>query len=119
MHIVHHVHLDHLHTDGESQLLAADHRLGLRHFEVRLSSLDPGAHGPQRRHDGELVVVVLAGQGKLLIDGGPQRFAAPCTLIIPPATPYQLANHGAQPLETVIVFTSAPTALDGVATAGP
>jgi mannose-6-phosphate isomerase-like protein (cupin superfamily) len=73
----------------------------------------PGrAHGPQRLHAGELVVVVLAGQGKLLIDGGPQRFAAPCTLLIPPATPYQLANNGMAPLETVVVFTEEPELID-------
>ena len=58
------------------------------------------------------MVLVLAGQGKLLIDDGPQRFAAPCTVLIPPATPYQFVNNGTTLLETVVVFTEEPQAVD-------
>ena len=65
---------------------------------------------PQVHHAGELAVLALGGVGKLLIDGGPQRFGAPCTLLIPADTPFEIANHGTGPLQLVWVFTQRPVA---------
>lgn len=104
MHVVQHSHLPQACADGESSLAAA--RQGA--FEVWVRTLAPGAHGDTLQHAGELVVLALEGHGKLLIDGGPLRFAGPCTLLIPPATPFQLANHGSLPLQLVWVFSVAP-----------
>jgi quercetin dioxygenase-like cupin family protein len=77
-----------------------------RAFEVWLLTLEPGACGSVRTHDGELLVLALAGCGKLIVDGGPQRFIAPCSLLIPPHLAYQVVNNGAVALQLVEVFTA-------------
>ena len=112
MHIVNHVHLKQQRSDGEQRFAAADRSLGVTAFEVWMHRLDPGAHSLEQRHDGELVVLVLAGCGKLLIDGGPQRFAAPCTVVVPPKVTFQFVNHGSEPLQLVAVCTATPEPLD-------
>ncbi len=109
MHIVHHAHLPHLQLPGETCICAADATRGIAGFEVWVRTLEPGAHTAALQHDAQLAVVALAGSGKLLIDGGPQRFHGPCTLVIPPGAPFELANAGSLPLELIWVFTSAPT----------
>ena len=112
MHIVNHAHLEQQRNDGEQRFAAADQSLGVKAFEVWMRRLDPGAHSLEKRHDGELVVLVLAGCGKLLIDGGPQRFAAPCTVVVPPKVTFQFVNHGCEPLQLVAVCTVTPVPLD-------
>jgi quercetin dioxygenase-like cupin family protein len=108
MHVVHHAHLPHLRSGGELTIPAAGPGQGLHGFEVWLRTLDPGAHTMPQCHRGELVVVALAGAGKLLIDGGPQRFNAPCTLLIPPGATFQLVNLALSPLQLVCVFSVTP-----------
>ena len=90
------------------RIAAADRAHGARAFEVWVRTLEPGAHTEMLSHAGELVVLALAGHGKLLIDGGPLRFAGPCTLHIPAEQAFQLANNSALPLQLVWVFTVAP-----------
>ncbi|HEX6708562.1 MAG TPA: cupin domain-containing protein [Albitalea sp.] len=109
MHVVHHAHLPHLHLGDELCIAVADRSRGITGFEVWLRTLAPGAHTEALRHAGELVVLALAGGGKLLIDGGPQRFSGPCTLLIPAGAQFQLVNQGTEPLQLVWVFTSPPT----------
>lgn len=104
MHVVQHTHLPQLQFGGEACIAAAQRAA----FQVWLRTLAPGAHGDTLQHAGELVVLALEGHGKLVIDGGPLRFTGPCTLLIPPGTPFQLANHGSQPLQLVWVFSVAP-----------
>lgn len=113
MYIVHHAHLATLRDEGETQFAAADASLGLKAFEVWMRRLEPGAQTHEMRHDGELVVLVLAGCGKLLIDGGPQRFNAPCTVIVPPRRGFRFVNHGCEPMQMVAVYTRRPTPVDG------
>ncbi|HMO48416.1 MAG TPA: cupin domain-containing protein [Rubrivivax sp.] len=112
MHIVNHAHLKQQRRDGEQQLTAADRSLGVQGFEVWMQRLDPGAHSVEKQHGGELVVVVLSGCGKLWIDGGPQRFAAPCTVLVPPRVPFQFVNHGSETMQMVAVCTATPQPLD-------
>lgn len=108
MQIISHAHLKRQRRHGEQLFAAADSSLGVRRFEVWMRTLEPGAHSLEKRHGGELVVLVLAGCGKLLVDGGPQRFAAPCTVLVPPHRPFQFVNHGALPLQMVAVCTETP-----------
>ena len=112
MHIVHHAHLKQLRSGGEQRFAAADRSLGVQAFEVWMRRLEPGAHSVEKQHDGELVVLVLSGCGKLLIDGGPQRLAAPCTVLVPPHRPFQFVNHGSEPMQMVAVCTARPVPLD-------
>ena len=55
------------------------------------------------RHDGELAILVLQGSGKLQLPDGPQRFQAPCTLIVPAGAEHQVVNHGGGLLQLVAV----------------
>lgn len=112
MYIVHHAHLSSEQQGGIRRLVAADHRQGIRGFEVWMLTLEPGAATQELRHAGELIAVALQGCGKLLVDGGPQRFQAPSTLVVPPDTVFQLANNGSIPLEVAAVFTRAPVVAD-------
>jgi oxalate decarboxylase/phosphoglucose isomerase-like protein (cupin superfamily) len=111
MQIVHHAHLKPHRADGELSFAAADASLGVRGFEVWMWRLEPGVHGVECSHDGELVALVLSGCGKLLLDGGPQRFAAPCTVIVPPRRSYQFVNHGCEPMQLVLVRSPSPAPL--------
>lgn len=106
--IVHHAHLPTQRLDGELRLAAADRSLGIDAFQVWLHRLEPGAHGGACHHNGELVVLVLAGCGKLLVDRSPQRLAAPSTVLVPPGRAFQFVNHGAEALQLVLVCTRAP-----------
>lgn len=108
MYIVQHAHLKAERHEGELSLAAADASLGIRGFEVRLQRLEPGAHGPERHYDAEVVVLVLAGCGKLLVDGGPQRFSAPCTVLVPARCCVQFVNHGSETLQMVAVRAAGP-----------
>ena len=109
MHIIQHSHLPHLQLPGELCVCAADSRCGVGGFEVWLRTLEPGAHTPALVHCGELVVLSLTGAGKLVVDGGPQRFQGPCTLLVPAGLTFELANRGAASLKLVWVFTVPPT----------
>ena len=108
MYIVHHAHLRHQRSDGEQRFAAADKSLGVQHFEVWMRTLEPGAHSLEKCHAGELVVLMLSGCGKLLVDGGPQRFCAPCTVLVPPGVPFQFVNNGTEDLKMVAVSTTTP-----------
>ena len=110
MHIVHHAHLPQVHRTGEIGVAAVDRSRGIEGFEVWVRTLEAGAHTPVQQHGGELAVLALGGVGKLLIDGGPQRFGGPCTLLITAHTPFEIANHGTGPLQLVWVFTQPPLA---------
>ena len=109
MHVVHHAHLPHDVLGGELRIPAADRSRGITGFEVWVRTLEPGAHTQPLRHGGELVVLALCGGGKLVIDGGPQRFSGPCTLLVPSELDFELVNTGTTPLQLVWVFTLAPT----------
>ena len=95
MHVVQHAHLPHLNAAGELRIAAADASRGITAFEVWVHTLEPGAHTEAQRHGGELVVLALSGSGKLLLEGGPQRFSGPCTLLTPAGPRFQVFNTGA------------------------
>ncbi|WP_162249227.1 MULTISPECIES: cupin domain-containing protein [unclassified Rhizobacter] len=76
---------------------------GIRGFEAFTQQLEPGASTGTRHHDGELAILVLQGSGKLQLPDGPQRFQAPCTLVVPPGAEHQVVNHGGGLLQLVTV----------------
>jgi len=111
MHVVHHTHLSCEHGQGVSCLVAAGREHGVAGFEVWLMTLAPGAATPEFRHAGELVAVAREGSGKLLVDGGPQRFHAPCSLLVPRGACFRIVNNGAGALQLVWVCTQRPEVL--------
>ena len=76
-------------------------------FEVQVQCIEAGAATAHEAHREARVVLALAGSGKLLLESGPQRFSAPCTLLIPPAAGFQFVNNAATPLQLVTVFLPA------------
>ena len=106
--IVHHAHLPTRHSDGAARVVAADATLGVRTFEVCVHRLEPGARSTEAWHGYEHVVLALAGRGKLLLNGAPQRFAAPCTVLLPPHRRFQFVNDGAETLQLVAVQACPP-----------
>lgn len=110
MYVVHHAHLPHETLDGERRVPALAPGGEHTGFEVQVRVLDAGAHTRAQRHTGALVVIALTGAGKLLVDGGPQRFMGPCTLAIPAGVAFEVFNLTPAPLEMVWVFTRAPIA---------
>jgi hypothetical protein len=104
--ILHHAHARQMQTQGIRTLKATDPAFGVTAFQICLIDLEAGACLPLCEHFGQLAVVVLAGQGRLLLSSGPQRFAAPCSLFIPPRAPYEIANCAITTLQMVMVGTN-------------
>lgn len=114
MHVIHHAHLIDLAQrgpDGEQRFCAIGPSCGVHDFQVWIHTLPPAAHTPLQRHAGSFAALVLAGSGKLLVDGGPLRFQSPCTLVVPPHCDFRISNNAAVPLRVVSVFTSASAVL--------
>jgi quercetin dioxygenase-like cupin family protein len=116
MYVIHHTHLMELACRGAASLSPGEHRFcaigpacGVSAFQVWMHTLPPGAQTPVQQHAGTFAALALAGSGKLLVNGGPQRFHSPCTLVVPPHTDFQLVNNAAVPLLVVSVFTAEPT----------
>jgi len=112
MFVIHHAHLINQAGRTEATLQAGEQRFcaigpacGVNAFQVWMHTLPPGAHTPVQQHDGAFAALVLAGSGKLLVNGGPLRFQSPCTLVVPPRADFQLVNNAAVPLWVVSVFT--------------
>ncbi|MDR6154147.1 quercetin dioxygenase-like cupin family protein [Acidovorax delafieldii] len=101
--VLHHAHAPHQQVQGIRTLQATGPAFGISAFDIRLVELEAGACLPLDQHAGQLAAVVLSGQGKLLLDSGPQRFAAPCSLFIPPHAPYQINNNASTTLQLVMV----------------
>ena len=94
--------------NGDHPLLrGAPQTMGMRSRFVRL---EPGAAvGWHTTGQHEEALVILRGQGEVLIDGQAQRpFAAPAFAYIPPATRHNILNAGTEPLEYVYVVAPAP-----------
>jgi len=114
MFVIHHAHLidradrtDPALQAGEQRFCAIGPACGVNAFQVWMHTLPPGAHTPVQQHHGAFAALALAGSGKLLVNGGPQRFQSPCTLVVPPGADFQLVNNAAVPLLVVSVFTPA------------
>jgi quercetin dioxygenase-like cupin family protein len=114
MHVIDHSTLPRLQDAGRRRFAAASRQLGFSPFELWIESLDINARAELQPQHSDRVVLVLAGHGTLHLDSGPQRFHAPCSLMLPSGAECQVVNIGAEALEYVIVFTSplADTAAD-------
>jgi quercetin dioxygenase-like cupin family protein len=87
-------------------LAGAEH--GLSQLSVWAQALDPNGATPPHRHDCEEVVVVLDGEGMLLLDGKEEHFRAGDTVIVPRNAPHQIIAGGDRPLRIVASFSMAP-----------
>lgn len=85
---------------------------GLQSLEVWSQSIDPGSGTPPHRHDCEEVVVVLVGEGTLLMHGKEARFRAGDTVLLPRNEVHQLLNTGSGPLRLIAAFAMAPVLVE-------
>ena len=106
MRIINHTALVHEALQGLQRACVAGASHGIHQFEVWVDQLDPGASTPLSRHAAEQALIVMDGSGKLLLSDGPQRFQAPCTLVVPAGADHQVANVGTGVLRLITVKTT-------------
>ena len=107
MNVIHHSMLARQSHDGCCVQTVAGAELCKAPFEVQVLSVDAGGRTSHETACHAHVLLALTGSGKLLLDSGPQRFSAPCTLVIPARTGFQLVNNAATPMQLVSVFLPA------------
>jgi mannose-6-phosphate isomerase-like protein (cupin superfamily) len=77
-------------------------------MEVWHQTMAPGAATPVHRHVCEEVIVILAGSGRLDLEGASHDFRADSTLIVPPDAVHQIVNTGREDLVLVAALGAAP-----------
>jgi mannose-6-phosphate isomerase-like protein (cupin superfamily) len=106
MHVIDHSTLPRLHQAGRRRFAAAGRQFGFAAFELWIETLEVNARADLEPQHSDRVVLVLAGHGNMHLDSGPQRFHAPCSLMLPAGAECQVVNIGAEALEYVMVFTT-------------
>ncbi len=81
---------------------------GLTQLSLWRQRIDAGGATPPHRHGCDEVVLCLAGEGEVHVDGTVHRFAAGRTVVLPKDRDHQLFNTGAGPLELIGVFAATP-----------
>ena len=107
MNVIHHATLARSSDDGCCVQTVAGAALCQAPFEVQVLSVEAGGRTAQETHEQARILIVLSGSGKLLLACGPQRFTAPCTLVIPARAGFRLVNNAATPMQLVSVFLPA------------
>jgi quercetin dioxygenase-like cupin family protein len=86
----------------------AGHAQGVSSMEVWHQVMAPGAETPIHRHACEEVILVLAGSGRVIVEGEASEFQASSTLIVPPDVVHQLVNTGSEDMVLVAALGTAP-----------
>ena len=86
----------------------AGHAQGVSSLEVWHQVMAPGAETPVHRHACEEVILILAGSGRVIVEGEASEFEANSTLIVPPDVVHQLVNTGGKDLVLVAALGTAP-----------
>ena len=115
MHVIDHNSLPRERKPGHLRFAAASEYLGSTHMQIWIETLEPNARTELVPLGTQRVAVVLSGHGNLLIDGAPQRFHAPCSLVLPAGSEAVVVNIGSEPRQ----FVSAYVALPGTQPIGP
>jgi quercetin dioxygenase-like cupin family protein len=89
----------------------ASSREGLKTMSLWRQSIAAGGATPPHSHDCEEVVMCLAGQGELHLEGKVHRFGPEQTVLLPANVVHQIFNVGAEPLELTAVFSATPVAV--------
>ena len=103
MHVIHHATLPRHVEGGCCRRTVAGAPICAAPFVVETVAVDPGSSTAPACGAPAFVVIALAGSGKLVLHGGPERFQAPCTLVVPAGVGHRFVNTGAAPLELVCV----------------
>lgn len=81
---------------------------GLSQLSIWRQSMGPGGATPPHRHDCDEVVLCLAGNGEVWVDGVPHPFSAGSTIVLPRDLDHQLINTGDGFLETIGILAASP-----------
>jgi len=108
MHVIHHATLPRHAEGGCSVQTVADASMCAVPLRVQTLVVEPGSATEPLTAAPARVVIAIAGCGKLVLDSGPERFHAPCTLVVPAGSAHRIVNHGATPLELVCVQATGP-----------
>jgi uncharacterized cupin superfamily protein len=103
MHVIQHTALPRVCDAGAQRQTIAGAALGDLPFDVELRHLEAGASTVLPARVARGAVIVLAGCGKLRLEGGVQAFHAPCTLILPAGAEHPIVNHGALAMQLVCI----------------
>jgi mannose-6-phosphate isomerase-like protein (cupin superfamily) len=101
--VIHHAMLPRDAESGCCRQTVAGGRVCGAPFEVQVLAVEPGSATAPESHAEARVVLVLEGSGKLVLDSGPERFQAPCTLLVPAGAVHRFVNNAAAPLQLVCV----------------
>lgn len=108
MYVTEHARLEPAFIPGIEHRTLAGSAQGLRHLSLWRQSIAAGGATPPHRHDCEEAVVVLAGRGRLVVDGTAHPFGPGTTLVIPAHADHQIFSDGPEPLECFAAFSKSP-----------
>lgn len=77
---------------------------GARNFALRYFEIEPGGWSSLDQHDHDHGVVILRGQGNVLLGGAETQVCLGDVLYIPPRELHQLRNDGEEPLGFLCVI---------------
>jgi len=97
---------------GLSHQTLAGPEHGLHGLAVWSQRIEPNAATPPHRHDCEEAVVVLEGEGTLILRGAESRFRSGDTIVLPPNEVHQLINTGDGPLRLLAAFNMSPVRVE-------
>ena len=81
---------------------------GLSQLSLWRQSMASGGSTPPHHHDCDEVVLCVAGQGELHVNGEVHRFGPNSTLVLPGGVPHTIVSVGPMPLETLGILASSP-----------
>ena len=81
-------------------------------MEIWTQSVVPGSATPPHRHDCEDVVIVLAGEGTITMEGEARTFRQGDTVILPANVLHQVVNTGGTPLRMLAAFAMSPVRVE-------
>jgi mannose-6-phosphate isomerase-like protein (cupin superfamily) len=111
MYVIDHARLAPSSIPGIEHRTIASRAQGLQHLSLWRQSLIAGGATPPHRHDCEEVVVILAGRGRLQVEGVAHTFGPDMTLVIPAGMDHQIFSDGPEPLECIAAFAATPVAV--------
>lgn len=81
---------------------------GLSQLSLWRQAMQPGAATPPHSHDCDEVVLCIAGQGEVHVDGQVHRFGADSLLVLRRGLVHQIFSTGKRPLETIGILGASP-----------
>ncbi|MEW6126007.1 MAG: cupin domain-containing protein [Acidobacteriota bacterium] len=108
MSVIQHSALEKFDFPGIIHQTIASEKLGVNGIESWMQTVAPQSGTPAHKHDCPEVVVILRGQGQLILDGETSTFTANSTLLIPAGAVHQILNTGDEEMQLIGTFNQSP-----------